>query len=623
MASDSAEPQVGSASAIVESLRAAETPEAFLRAALAGQVERAGALHGAVWLPGSEDAESVRLLCEEPARVSAAAAAAWRAPVARQAAAVLRRGGHHVERISEPAGRMLEGRFYWAISLPVPLGDAVAAVLTIIVTGTEQGARDYALAAAESLAAQGALYAALKSGEATRARYDELGRAWDLVAAAYVGYPDPDHMALALVNRAKELCDVQRVSLGWVARGKVTLAAVSDQDVIDRRTNLSRALTAAMAEAEELGHPVLFPRDAAEPDACPAQATLADLAEAHALATYPLRAGERVVACVTFERREPRPFTEGERRVQEIACDQLGAALGLARANARGLLARGRDGVVWVVERLLGRGHVTAKLVAVAVMALALVGIFGRWPLTVKGDARLAPASRRAYAAPFDRAVLLRPHVLPGDLVRAGDPLCEFDDEELQLALREARATLVAREKERDVLFSQQKTAECRIATAQCEELEAQIALLEHRIERAVVRAKFDGVVLSGDLRQHVGAPFPMGETLLEVAPLDELLVLVDVEQGDVAHVEVGQQGSFATKARPDLKLPFTVAKIRPLAEARGGATVFVVEARVRNRDGWLRPGMEAAATITGPRRNLAWVLTRKLVNWLRMKLFL
>lgn len=623
--------QSSAAASILESLQKADSPQAFLLGLLHGQIERSDALHGAVWLPDEEARDAARLLHEEPARVGQAAAEAWRMPLARQAVSVILSAARHVERVSEPADRMLQGRMFWGIGVPVPFGNTVGAVITIVIAGTERAALDYARSAAESVTSQGLLYATLQAGQSMQARHDELNRAWDLVGAVNAGYPEPDHMALALVNKAKEFCDVQRVSLGWVRRTKVKLAAVSEQDYIDRRTNLARALVAAMKEAEEVDLPILFPPpDDAEPadpglsaeDAHPAHAALADLTEAQAIATYPLRAGDKIVACAVFERQERRPFSESERRIQEIACDQLGPSLGLARENARGLLARSRDAGAWLVETLAGKGHVVAKLITVAVLALVLVGIFARWPMKISGNAQLVPATRRVYAAPFDRAILSQTHVLPGQLLEAGAPLFEFETEELRLALREARSQLVARRKEQDVHFAEQQIAKYKIAKAQCEELEAQIALLEHRIGQAVVKTTFDGVVLSGDLRQHIGAPFQMGETLMEVAPLEELLLFVEIEQGDVVHVSVGQKGSFATKARPDIKIEFVVEKVRPMSESREGANVFIAEARITNTEGWLRPGMEAAANLVGKEHNIAWVFTRKLINWLRLKLF-
>ena len=97
---------------------------------------------------------------------------------------------------------------------------------------------------------------------------------------------------------------------------------------------------------------------------------------------------------------------------------------------------------------------------------------------------------------------------------------------------------------------------------------------------------------------------------------------LFSAGQGDIGYVELDAEGTFATKARPDVKLPFEVEKIRPMSEARDQSNVFVVEACVANSEGWLRPGMEAAANIHAGSHNTAWVFTRKAVDWLRLKLF-
>ncbi|MBM4032618.1 MAG: HlyD family efflux transporter periplasmic adaptor subunit [Planctomycetes bacterium] len=630
--------EADAAASLLQSVRSAETAEVFFKGLLHGQIERSEAVHGAVWLPAKAQSESVRLLCEEPARVGERAAEAWRIPLGRQASIVFLEGTRRIERVSEPADRLLQGWTYWSVGLPVPVGQMVAAVVTLVVVGGEQQVLEYARTASESVASQGLLYGTLEAGRAVQQRYDELCRAWNLVAATSVGYPDPENMALALVNKAREFLGVERVSLGWVHRGRVRLAAISEQDYIDRRTNLSRALVAAMKEAVEAEHAVVFPPTADDPSAAaqldgtpsdvfPAHAALADLAEDHQIATYPLRAGDQTVAAVVFERRGSppaggrQPPAAAERRVQSIACEQLGPELGLARQNARGLLARGRDGVTALVEALLGKGKVVAKIVAVSLLLLAAVGIFGRWTLHVSGTASLAPAERRVYAAPFDRAILRETSVLPGQLVRKGDPLFCFEDEELQLSLREARSRLAAAQAKMAVSLAEQKIAEHKMAQAESEELTAQIELLDSRIRQASVAASFDGVVLTGDLRQQIGSPFQMGQTLIEVAPLGKLLLLVQVEQGDVALVRAGQQGTFVTRARPGETIPFAVDKIRPMSEVHEQSNVFIIEARITNAEGWLRPGMEAAANIKAGRHNITYVWTRKLVNWIRMNL--
>ncbi len=40
------------------------------------------------------------------------------------------------------------------------------------------------------------------------------------------------------------------------------------------------------------------------------------------------------------------------------------------------------------------------------------------------------------------------------------------------------------------------------------------------------------------------------------------------------------------------------------------------------NAQGLLSPGMEGAAKVEVDRRNVAWVVTRKMLNWLRLHLW-
>ena len=72
-----------------------------------------------------------------------------------------------------------------------------------------------------------------------------------------------------------------------------------------------------------------------------------------------------------------------------------------------------------------------------------------------------------------------------------------------------------------------------------------------------------------------------MGEPLVEVAPLNELVLEVEVEQGDVDYVKAGQTGSFTTKARPSFETPFKVNLVRPAPEVRDRASVYIAEATV------------------------------------------
>ncbi len=48
---------------------------------------------------------------------------------------------------------------------------------------------------------------------------------------------------------------------------------------------------------------------------------------------------------------------------------------------------------------------------------------------------------------------------------------------------------------------------------------QAKLELIQQQLERAHVRAPFDGVIIKGDLGQSVGAPLERGAELLTLAP--------------------------------------------------------------------------------------------------------
>jgi hypothetical protein len=64
-----------------------------------------------------------------------------------------------------------------------------------------------------------------------------------------------------------------------------------------------------------------------------------------------------------------------------------------------------------------------------------------------------------------------------------------------------------------------------------------------------------------------------------------------------------------------------TVKKITPVSAAKEGRNFFRIEAQLEGDAGArLRPGMEGVAKVSVEDRHLAWIWTRELANWIRLK---
>ena len=152
------------------------------------------------------------------------------------------------------------------------------------------------------------------------------------------------------------------------------------------------------------------------------------------------------------------------------------------------------------------------------------------------------------------------------------------------------------------------------LASAQANVASAQASLsstLTNR-DRAVIRAPVTGVVLARQIEpgQTVVASFETPTLFILAEDLSRMQLRVDIDEADVGQVEPGQRASFTVDAYPGRRFPAQVTRVdlasSNIANETQGAiasaanTVVDYEARltVANRDGLLRPGMTATATI-------------------------
>jgi len=220
--------------------------------------------------------------------------------------------------------------------------------------------------------------------------------------------------------------------------------------------------------------------------------------------------------------------------------------------------------------------------------------------------------------------------VRPGPTV-----LAELETAELRLELASAEAERLGYLKQVNAAMrpTEDKRAEAQIAQARADQVTAKIRLLEHRIEQAVLVSPIDGYVVSGDLERQLGAPVKTGDVLFEIASLAHLRAELSVPEDLIADVLAAYQkaktngleleGELATTAQPDERIPFTVSRINPVANVEEQSNVFKVRATMFGRPEVLRPGMEGVAKINIEKRSYGFIWTRKLVNWVRMKLWL
>jgi GAF domain-containing protein/biotin carboxyl carrier protein len=428
--------------------------------------------------------------------------------------------------------------------------------------------------------------------------------------------------AMALCNEAAAQWQCDRVSLGVLKGRYVQVKALSHTESFSRKMQVVQDLESAMEECLDQDCEVIHP--ASENSTYISRQT-AELSKRHgplALASLPIRYAQKVWGVLTLERPADRPFTADEVEAVRLALELCTARLAALQEHDRWIGAKLAAGLRDILALIVGPRHTWAKIIAFLAVAATLFLIFAKGNYRAEASFVLEGTQRQIVPAPFD-GYLKTVNVEVSDAIRASETsLGELDTAELRLKLAEAKADRAGYLKQMDAAMRDGETAQAQIAEANAEKAQAQIDLFEYMIGQAKLLSPLSGTVVEGDLKRQIGAPVKMGDVLFEVTPLESLRAVLHVREDQITDVQVGQRGRLATASYPGQRIEFEVERVNPIAEVVKQKNVFKVRVRLLELYPWMRPGMEGVAKIDLAKRSYAWIWTRKIINWVRMKLW-
>jgi HlyD family secretion protein len=215
-----------------------------------------------------------------------------------------------------------------------------------------------------------------------------------------------------------------------------------------------------------------------------------------------------------------------------------------------------------------------------------------------------------------------------GQLVKRGAPLVRIDPRNARNALAQAQADLdVAKAKltnstsqktRADELFKTQSITQQEheqalldYADARAGVVRSQVAVDNARIqlEDTDVRAPITGTIIEksterGQVISSATSNVSGGTTLMKMADLGLVQVRTLVDETDIGKIQPGQRATVTVDAFPNRPFPGTVLKIEPQAQTEQNVTMFPVSVRIDNKEGLLRPGMNAEVEVHVGRRD-------------------
>jgi len=423
----------------------------------------------------------------------------------------------------------------------------------------------------------------------------------------------------ALVTELARSLNCDPVSIGFAKRYGVKVVAVSHAAGFGKRMSLLRDIRGAMNEALDQDSIVLFPPD---PD-WSYRVTLAheELVRSHkadTVLTVPIQYEGETIGAITLEKPGNEGFSDDTVELCDAIATVVGPVLEEKRRNDRALIIKIYEVFKNQLVRLLGPSFFGRKLATLIFLGLVWYGATATTTFTITAPAQLQGTIQRTVTAPFN-GYLAAENTRAGSLVRVGDELARLDDRDLMLERLRLTTSRSQRQAEYDRALANRERAEANIIETQIRQIDSQIALIDEQIARTRIVAPFDGVVVSGDLSQSIGATVERGQELYKISPLDAYRVVLEVDETDVAMIVEGQFGQLRVTPLPDLPLSYQIERITPVSEQSDGRNFFRVDAVLEDTDSRLRPNMEGIARTEIEERLLVWTWTRPFVNWAKL----
>lgn len=438
-----------------------------------------------------------------------------------------------------------------------------------------------------------------------------------------------DAAAAVFATRVAELLACERVNVGIIENGYAKVVALSHGAALDAQQPYSRTVAAAMDEAIDQSATISLPALGSTPRITLAHAELRRAAASGNACVYtvPMVHLGAIAGAVTLQRPTEQPFSPEELTAAEHVISLAGPLLALKAEGDLPTGARARRWCMRLWQRLTNPADHVFRWSAAGVAVLAVLLLAVPVPYRISAPARLEGSVQRALVAASDGFVQ-QVSARPGDAVKAGQVLAELAQHDLQLERSKRDSELAQHTNAYGAAFARADRSLLMVNQAKMAEARAQLELVEAQIERAQIKAPFDGIVISGDLSQQLGAPVQRGAVLMVVAPAEQYRLIIETDERDINDVKAGAAGRVALAAMPGTTFDFRIERVTPLAATREGRHFFEVEGKIiapeksGHASATLRPGLQGVARIEAASRPVAAMALGRLANWMRLKLW-
>lgn len=412
-----------------------------------------------------------------------------------------------------------------------------------------------------------------------------------------------------------------RVALAWRKGAYLRLVALSDVPSPDPKMSAVDELEKTLEECLDQDDEIVFPADGGNESLALQHGKLARESGTPYLASLPLRLDSKAVAVLHLQRND-RPYDDDELTLLRVLADHSAKPLNDLRHRDRFFPLRIAENLRDFAASLIGYQHTWAKLGVFLFTALLVFSLLYKTEYRVEAPFILRSRAQVYLPAPFD-GFIKTVHCDVGDYVKQDALLMTLDKNQLLLRESSLEADLMRFKNEERKFRGLNQLAEMRIAAAQAEQTKADLNLVRYQLSKASLTAPFEGYVVEGRHREHLGSPVNEGDILFRIARLTPLYIEIKVEERDIQDIFERAEGEVAFASRPEDSYQFTVTALEPVATESEDGNIFPIRGTfVSENQDWWRPGMTGLAKVNAGNRSLAWIFLHDAVDFLRLWLW-
>jgi biotin carboxyl carrier protein len=422
-----------------------------------------------------------------------------------------------------------------------------------------------------------------------------------------------------IVNDISVKFDFDKVSLGVIDNDKVKLISISHTSDFEKNNTLYEKNIAMYEESIFQDEDIIL-LDSSEPyyivDEHKSFYTQNDL---QTLLTFPIRHNDKIIGVIQAYSKS-KVLSEKELIFLRLTINKIAPTLYKIYTTDLNIAQYIGKKTKDTVSKFMSPKSALSKFLVILSSLFLLYILLFSWEYEVSATSVLSTEDKASISTPFD-GIIDNIFVKVGDSIQKDQKLFSLDIQELKLKELESKADIIRYQKEQEFYMSQRKLADMAISQAKVSQAKSKLKRIQYNINNSTIRSTISGTVVQGDKEKLLGMPINKGDTVFYISNSTNLFIEIKVPEDDIYHIKSEQEGKMILLSDPLKEYTFRVDKIIPKAQVdSANGNVYVVHGILDEKSKeWWHPGMSGVVKInTGP-KNIFWILTHNVSDFLRI----